>query len=202
MLQQILLAVQQDVTPNLRRKICEVVAEAARNLIDDDGNNQWPDFLQFLFQCANSPSAQLQESALRIFASVPSIFGNEEAQYMDLIKQMLTKSMEPSADVEVRFQAVRAVGAFILRHDKEKEAVIYKQFGDLLPRMIMITAESIEAQDDQSLLKLLIDMTETCPKFLRPQLEIIFEICMKVIRERDRERERNAYKFFHLHLHT
>lgn len=186
MLQQILLAVQQDVTPNLRRKICEVVAEAARNLIDDDGNNQWPDFLQFLFQCANSPSAQLQESALRIFASVPSIFGNEEAQYMDLIKQMLTKSMEPSADVEVRFQAVRAVGAFILRHDKEKEAVIYKQFGDLLPRMIMITAESIEAQDDQSLLKLLIDMTETCPKFLRPQLEIIFEICMKVIREREK----------------
>ncbi|XP_075146226.1 karyopherin beta 3 [Haematobia irritans] len=187
LLQQILLAVQQDVTPNLRRKICEVVAEAARNLIDDDGNNQWPDFLQFLFQCANSPSAQLQESALRIFASVPSIFGNEEAQYMDLIKQMLTKSMEPSADVEVRFQAVRAVGAFILRHDKEKEAVIYKQFADLLPRMIMITAESIEAQDDQSLLKLLIDMTETCPKFLRPQLEIIFEICMKVFSSQDVE---------------
>lgn len=187
LLQQILLAVQQDVTPNLRRKICEVVAEAARNLIDEDGNNQWPDFLQFLFQCANSPSAQLQESALRIFASVPSIFGNDEAQYMDLIKQMLTKSMEPSADVEVRFQAVRAVGAFILRHDKEKEAVIYKQFADLLPRMIMITAESIEAQDDQSLLKLLIDMTETCPKFLRPQLEVIFEICMKVFSSQDVE---------------
>lgn len=187
LLQQILLAVQQDVTPNLRRKICEVVAEAARNLIDDDGNNQWPDFLQFLFQCANSPSPQLQESALRIFASVPSIFGNQETQYLDLIKQMLSKSMETTADAEVRFQAVRAIGAFILQHDKEKEAVIYKQFGDLLPRMIMITAESIEAQDDQSLVKLLIDMTETCPKFLRPQLEIIFEICMKVFSSQDIE---------------
>ncbi|XP_046806157.1 importin-5 isoform X2 [Lucilia cuprina] len=187
LLQQILLAVQQDVTPNLRRKICEVVAEAARNLIDDDGNNQWPDFLQFLFQCANSPSPPLQESALRIFASVPSIFGNQETQYLDLIKQMLAKSMEPTADAEVRFQAVRAIGAFILQHDKEKEAVIYKQFGDLLPRMIMITAESIEAQDDQSLVKLLIDMTETCPKFLRPQLEVIFEICMKVFSSQDIE---------------
>lgn len=187
LLQQILLAVQQEVTPNLRRKICEVVAEAARNLIDDDGNNQWPDFLQFLFQCANSPSPQLQESALRIFASVPSMFGNQETQYLDLIKQMLSKSMEPTADAEVRFQAVRAIGAFILRHDKEKEAVIYKQFADLLPRMIMITAESIEAQDDQSLLKLLIDMTESCPKFLRPQLEVIFEISMKVFSSQDIE---------------
>ncbi|KAM7363450.1 karyopherin beta 3 [Cochliomyia hominivorax] len=187
LLQQILLAVQQDVSSNLRRKICEVVAEAARNLIDDDGNNQWPDFLQFLFQCANSPTPQLQESGLRIFASVPSIFGNQEAQYLDLIKQMLAKSMEPTADPEVRFQAVRAVGAFILQHDKEKEAFIYKQFSDLLPRMIMITAESIEAQDDQSLVKLLIDMTENCPKFLRPQLEVIFEICMKVFSSQDIE---------------
>ena len=180
LLQQILIAVQQDITQNLRRKICEVVSEVARNLIDEDGNNQWPDFLQFLFQWASSPSAQLQESALRIFASVPAIFGNQETQYLDLIKQMLAKSLEPTTDVEVRFQAVRAVCAFILHHDKEKEAVVFKHFADLLPRMIVVIAESIEAQDDQSLLKLLIDMTENCPKYLRPQLEVIFEMCMKV----------------------
>ncbi|XP_055850061.1 importin-5 [Episyrphus balteatus] len=185
LLQQILLAVQQDVSANLRRKICEVVAEAARNLIDDDGNNRWPDFLQFLFQCANSPNAQLQESALRIFASVPAIFGNQETQYLDLIKQMLQKSLEPTADPEVRFQAVRAIGAFILHHDKD--TAVLKHFNDLLPRMIMITVESIEQQDDQSLLKLLIDLTENCPKFLRPQLEVIFEMCMKVFSSQDVE---------------
>lgn len=187
LLQQLLLAIQQDVTPNLRRKICEVVAEVARSLIDDDGNNQWPEFLQFLFQCANSPMPQLQESALRMFASVPQIFGNQETQYLDLIKQMLAKSLEPTADPEVRFQAVRAVGAFILRHDKEKEATIFRHFADLLPRMIMITAESIESQDDESLLKMLIDLAETCPKFLRPQLENLFELCMKVFGSQDVE---------------
>lgn len=44
---QVLLAVQQaqgNIT--LRHKFCEVAAEVARNLIDDDGNNQWPEFLQ------------------------------------------------------------------------------------------------------------------------------------------------------------
>ncbi|XP_034489294.1 importin-5 [Drosophila innubila] len=187
LLQQILMAVQQDVTPQLRRKICEVIAEVARNLIDEDGNNQWPDILQFLFQCANSPTPQLQESALRIFTSVPSIFGNQETQYMDLIKQMLAKSMDNMGDADVRVQAVRAIGAFILFHDKEKEASVYKHFGDLLPRMLVITGETIEAQDDQSLLKLLIEMTENCPKFLRPQLEYIFEMCMKVFSSQDFE---------------
>lgn len=176
--QQILLAVQQDVSGELRRKICEVVAEVARNLIDDDGNNQWTEILSFLFQCANSTNVQLQESALRIFTGVPGIFGNLESQYMELIKQMLQKSMDPSSSAEVQFQAVCAVGAFINRHAKDND--ILKHFADLLPRIIFITAESIKAEDDQTLLKLLIELAENCPKFLRSQIEFIFDMCIKV----------------------
>lgn len=65
--EQILISVQNDQSDALRRKVCDVAAEVARNLIDDDGNNQWPEFLRFLFQCANSPSPTLKESALRMF---------------------------------------------------------------------------------------------------------------------------------------
>lgn len=183
--QQVLLTLQQNESPSLRRKICEVVAEVARNLIDDDGNNQWPEFLQFLFQCASAPNVQLQESALRIFSSVPGIFGNQQSQHLQLIKQMLIKYLDPSSDPEVRFQAVRAVGAFILLHDKEDD--VQRQFNDLLPRVIMITAESIDQQDDQTLIKLLIDMAESVPKYLRPQLESIFDMCMKVFSSPDVE---------------
>lgn len=67
MKEQILLAVQNEQSPKIRRRICEVAAEVARNLIDEDGNNQWPEFLQFLFQCANGPVPALKESALRMF---------------------------------------------------------------------------------------------------------------------------------------
>lgn len=178
--QQILLLLQQDVSANLRRKICEVVAEVTRNLIDDEGNNQWPETLQLLFQCANAPNPLFQESALRIFASVPGIFGNQQNHYLPVIKDMLMKYLDPSSSEDVRFQAVRAVVAFILLHDKEVE--IQKAFSDLLPHVIMIIAESIKQEEDQTLIKLLIDMTETVPKFLRPQLEAIFEMCINVLR--------------------
>lgn len=164
---------------NLRRKTCELVAEVARNLIDEEGNNQWPDLLMFLFQGVNSESPPLQEAALRIFGSVPTIFGNQEEQFLGRIKMMLAKSMEPTTNVEVRYIAVRTIGAFIMC-DKEKKPNFFKEFAELLPRIIVITLESIEAQEDQSLLKALIDMAEFCPKFLRPQLEVIFDICMKV----------------------
>lgn len=64
---QILLGVQAEQSDNLRKRMCDVAAELARDLIDDDGNNQWPQFLQFLFSCANSPSPALKDSALRMF---------------------------------------------------------------------------------------------------------------------------------------
>lgn len=169
---------QQNESPNLRRKICEVVAEVVRNLIDDDGNNTWPEFLQFLFQCANSENIQMQESALRIFASVPGIFGNQESQYLDVIKQMLHKYMSPPSDSEVRFQAVRALDQFILLHVNDDP--VQKHFQDLLPLSLLIIAESIQKEEDQVLLKLLIEMAETVPKYLRPCIENIFEMCIKV----------------------
>ncbi|XP_056644461.1 importin-5 [Diorhabda sublineata] len=176
--EQVLLAVQQVETEQLRHKVCEVVAEVARNLIDDDGNNQWPEFLQFLFHCANDQNPVLKEAALQMFTSVPGVFGNQQNNYLDLIKQMLLQSLQPSESYEVRFQAVRAVGAFMLINDKETQ--ILKHFADLLTPMLHVIAESIQQQDDDSLLKVLIDLAENVPKYLRPQLLPIYEMCMKI----------------------
>lgn len=183
--QQVLVLLRLEVSSHLKRKICEVVAEVARNLIDDDGNNQWPEVLQLLFHCANAPDVQLQESALRIFASVPGIFGNQQNSVLQIIKEMLMKYLDPSTNPEVRFQAVRAVVAFILLHDKEIE--IQKYFADLLPNVIMITADSIRQEEDQTLIKLLIDMAENVPKYLRPQIEAIFEVCIGAFSSTDVE---------------
>ncbi|XP_014214927.1 importin-5 [Copidosoma floridanum] len=183
--EQILLAIQNEQSSKTRRRMCDVAAEVVRNLIDDDGNNQWPEFLQFLFQCANGPVPGLRESALQMFTCVPSVFGNQQANYLDLIKQMLQLSVSDAANYEVRFQAVRAIGAFIILH--EKETNIHKHFSELLHPLVLVIAESIDKQDDDSLLKVLIELAESTPKFLRPQLESIMEMCMKVFSNEEME---------------
>ncbi|XP_066591327.1 importin-5 [Prorops nasuta] len=181
--EQILVAVQNEQVDNIRKKLCDVAAEVARNLIDEDGNNQWPEFLQFLFQCANGPVPVLKESALRMFTSVPGVFGNQQANYLDLIKQMLQQSVLDLSNYEVRFQAVRAIGAFIILHDKETN--IQKHFSELLPAVVQVTMQSVKEQEDTALLKVLIDLAESAPKFLRPQLENIMELCMKIFSNED-----------------
>ena len=45
--------------------------------------------------------------------------------------------------------------------------------------MMQVTVQSVEKQDDETCLKSLIDIAEAMPKFLRPQLEQIFQFCLK-----------------------
>lgn len=98
---------------------------------------------------------------------------------------MLQQSLQPTVDGEVQYQAVRAIGAFVLLHDKDNS--ILKHFSDLLPQMIAIITKSINDQIDQTLLKLLVEMAETCPKFLRSQLHHTFEMCIKAFSDHDIE---------------
>jgi hypothetical protein len=65
--QELLNMLQQEPNRNVRRKLVDLVAEVSRNLMDDDGNNLWPEFLKFLFGLASSPSPELKESALLLF---------------------------------------------------------------------------------------------------------------------------------------
>lgn len=46
--------------------------------------------------------------------------------------------------------------------------------------MLTVIGESMLQQEDDTLLKVLIDLSENTPKFLRPQLLPIYEMCMKI----------------------
>lgn len=93
---ELLTSIQHETSPNIRKKVCDIAAELCRNLIgegcsqhpccmpenksgcrlsffyvvsnlDDDGNNQWPEVLKFLFDSVNSDNVGLREAALHIF---------------------------------------------------------------------------------------------------------------------------------------
>ncbi|CAH2099620.1 unnamed protein product [Euphydryas editha] len=183
--EQLLLTLQMEVSQQLRRKICDVVSELARNHIDDDGVNQWPEFLQFMFNCASAQDPNIKEAGIRMFTSVPGVFGNLQNENLDVIKRMLLSALQPTESEALRMQAVKAVGAFILLHDKEP--AIQKHFSDLLLPFMQVVVQSIEKADDDAALKVLIELAESAPKFLRPQVETIFQVCIKVIGDTDQE---------------
>ncbi|CAC5392691.1 IPO5 [Mytilus coruscus] len=205
--EKLMSAITEELTPPVRRKVCDATAELARNMIDDEENMNWPEVLKFMFESASSPDSGLRESALHIFKNVPGIFGKQQSHYMDVIKQMLSRCLADRDNPQVWFEAIKASTAFLVANDKNNHLLhhfkdllppmiqlittyflvachknnhLLHHFKDLLPPMIQGMNESLSADDD-SLMKCLIELAENVPKFLRPQMDNIIPFCLKVI---------------------
>lgn len=61
------MILQKEPNKTVRKKVADLVAEVARNLLDEDNNNLWPEFLKFLFDMASSPSIDMKEISLHLF---------------------------------------------------------------------------------------------------------------------------------------
>lgn len=171
--------------PGLKKKICDAASELAKNLIDDDGNNQWPDFLNLLFEFANSAEPALKECALNMFAYVPGVFGNQQARYLDVIRQMLLHCLSegPTTNLQVRTVAVRATASFALAHTDEK--AILKTLQDTALPIIQLIASTIMSEEDHcdTALNSLVEIAEKAPSMLRGQFDPLMQLCIKGINE-------------------
>ncbi|XP_013880580.1 importin-5 [Austrofundulus limnaeus] len=174
---ELLTSIQQANSPNIRKKVCDIAAELCRNLIDDDGNNQWPELLKFLFDSVNSDNVALREAALHIFWNFPGIFGNQQQHYLEVIKRMLVQCMQDQANPQIRTLAARAAASFVLSN--ESNTALLKHFADLLPGILQAVNESCY-QGDDSVLKSLVEIADTAPKYLRPNLEATLQLCLKL----------------------
>ncbi|XP_071950516.1 importin-5-like [Antedon mediterranea] len=165
---QLLAALQRETQPLVRRRICDTIAELSRSLIDDDGNNTWPEVLQFLFENASSSNPVNRECALNVFNNFPGIFGNKQSHYIEVIKQMLEQSLKDTGSLEVQVMAARATISFVLYQGKD--VATQKHFLYLTPGLLKAVELCIGQQDDDALLKAFIELVETVPKMIRPHL--------------------------------
>lgn len=176
---ELLAAVQQEQENSIRKKITDVIAELARFLIDEEGTNRWPEVLTFLFEMSSSPNVMLREASLNIFTSFPGIFGNQETHYMQVIHQLLTRSLADSSKT-ISYLAVKAITAFIKNHEKEMNIIM--GFKDCLPLILQNVKSSIEDNtDNEELQKCLIEIAEIAPKYLKTVLDDVFEVCINVL---------------------
>ncbi|KAJ7415326.1 Importin-5 [Willisornis vidua] len=174
---ELLLFIQLEVQSTMRKKICDIVAELARNLIDEDGNNQWPEVLKFLFDSVSSQNVGLREAALHIFWNFPGIFGNQQQHYLEVIKRMLVQCMQDQEHPSTKTLSARAAAGFVLAN--EHNAPLLKHFADLLPGILQALNDSCY-QNDDSVLKSLVEIADSVPKYLRPHLEATLQLTLKL----------------------
>uniref|UniRef100_A0AAR2LIC1 TOG domain-containing protein n=1 Tax=Pygocentrus nattereri TaxID=42514 RepID=A0AAR2LIC1_PYGNA len=107
----------------------------------------------------------------------PGIFGNQQQHYMEVIKRMLVQCMQDQENPQIRTLAARATASFILSN--ESNTALLKHFSDLLPGILQAVNESCY-QGDDAVLKSLVEIADTAPKYLRPNLEATLQLCLKL----------------------
>jgi len=75
---------------------------SARSVSVMDLPPTWPELLQFLFQCTNSPDPLLREVVWRILAALPNIFGNQQERYETTLSQLMLTAINDTTSLRVR----------------------------------------------------------------------------------------------------
>uniref|UniRef100_A0A670KFI1 Importin 5 n=1 Tax=Podarcis muralis TaxID=64176 RepID=A0A670KFI1_PODMU len=147
---ELLLIIQLETQSSMRRKICDIVAEP--------------------MGCLNAP-------LYFPFRNFPGIFGNQQQHYLDVIKRMLVQCMQDQENPTIRTLSARAAAAFVLAN--EQNLPLLKHFADLLPGILQAVNDSCY-QNDDSVLKSLVEIADTVPKYLRPHLEPTLQLSLKL----------------------
>lgn len=163
---------------NMRKKICDCVAELAKRYLDEESNNQWPDVLKFLYECCNSSEDKLKECALHIFIAFPGIFGGQQDTYLQVIKEMLVSCIVPGIPDKVRLLAARASCMFIIECVEDTK---FSFFADIYPGILEMIRISVGLAEDDSLLKSFVEVVELAPKLVRPQLADTMNLMLQIV---------------------
>ncbi|CAF1252142.1 unnamed protein product [Rotaria sp. Silwood1] len=173
---------QLDDDETIRKKVCYIAAELAKNLMDENEQSQWPEIMEFLFQSANSSHSALKESALIIFEAFPGIFGNQAEQLTQIIHQIFLSCLNDQ-DTKVRYTAAQALAAY-LKHNYENTQLLHIH-RDCLPYLISTVTHSLANSNDDTVLKALIDIAENAAKYLRPAIDDVFNLCLQTMQQKD-----------------
>uniref|UniRef100_A0A8C5A3Q9 TOG domain-containing protein n=1 Tax=Gadus morhua TaxID=8049 RepID=A0A8C5A3Q9_GADMO len=122
-------------------------------------------------------AAELSRNLVGENANFPGIFGNQQQHYMEVIKRMLVQCMQDQENPQIRTLAARAAASFVLSN--EGNTPLLKHFSDLLPGILQVVNESCYQADD-SVLKSLVEIADTAPKYLRPNLEATLQLSLKL----------------------
>ncbi|GMR32385.1 hypothetical protein PMAYCL1PPCAC_02580 [Pristionchus mayeri] len=183
---ELIAAAQTETSDNVRKKLTDLIAEVARNRIDDNtGAQTWVEMPKFIEHCASSDITPLKLMALSILEDVPNVFGNDTQSSVPGLKALFEKSLQ-DADSSVRSSALKAYVSFIIECDEDDKTI--KSLGTLAPIIIKVCEHVVATEEeDDTPLQCLADLATSLPKVLQPHLTAVITLCSQTIQNTEKD---------------
>lgn len=166
-----------DLDGSLRHKLCECIAQLALRL----GEGEWPELPEFLFAPATSPAHKL--AAMGVYAEAPSMFARQRRAYLSSAKDTLVARLEDeSASHESRTDAVVTLCSLLVENHNKDGA--WQALADSVTAMLRYLASCLQRPCEERLLACFVELAGGCPELLKPHLDDLVDLCLRVIGER------------------
>ncbi|KAJ1735150.1 importin subunit beta-3 [Coemansia sp. Benny D160-2] len=152
---ELLSALRDESDRGARHKLCDTISEVVNN----EGENDWPELVSALYACAQDSSAQLRESAYRIFSSCAFLLTTQSSE---AVNTAFIGAFQDS-DAAVRLAALQAAVAYILANDAKSRLGL----APMVPHMLSVLEPLYRDRDETELveaLSALIEAADEAPK--------------------------------------
>eukprot|EP01113_Clastostelium_recurvatum_P002059 TRINITY_DN1085_c0_g1_i2.p1 TRINITY_DN1085_c0_g1~~TRINITY_DN1085_c0_g1_i2.p1 ORF type:complete len:1100 (+),score=314.59 TRINITY_DN1085_c0_g1_i2:117-3416(+) len=169
---ELLMAIEMDASPKVRRKLEDMIAELGSALVPQ---NRWPELLPFMFKCTQSPSEHVRESALSIFGTLAQYLQENFRPYFQTLKDIFRAGLTDAASFKVRVAAMHAMATFLQILSTPDER---KPFQELIPFMLNTVKEALENKmEDEAIasLELLVGLAEVESNFFKNSLDLLLD---------------------------
>ena len=180
---RLLLGIRADGRKDLRKKLCDTIAEIGAPLVDREPS-QWPELLPTLFELSRSSIAYERESALYVFSQLADVLDQKVfAPHLATLKSAFQTGLA-DADPGVQMAGLRATCSQL----SLLESYLCNEFVDLVPLMIRPVQQAVAAGNDddaRQAIELLIDVVESEPKFWRKDLAAVCTLMLNIASNND-----------------
>ncbi|KAJ2401332.1 importin subunit beta-3 [Coemansia sp. RSA 2559] len=152
---ELLGALKDETDRGARHKLCDTISEVMNN----EGEEDWPELLTALYACAQDANALLRESAYRIFSSCAYLL---TAQSADAVNTAFIGAFQDS-DSAVRLAALQAAVAYILATDPKPRLGL----APMVPHMLSVLEPLYRDREEEELVEAvsaLIEAADEAPK--------------------------------------
>ncbi|XP_031381513.1 importin-4 isoform X1 [Punica granatum] len=129
-------------SPPVRRASANVVSVVAKYAVPV---GEWPDLLNFLFQCSQSSQEDHREVALILFSSLTETIGNTFRPHFADLQALLLKCLQDETSSRVRIAALKAVGSFLEFTNDGDEVVKFREF---IPSILNVSRQCLASGEE------------------------------------------------------
>jgi len=174
-------------TSEVRDKIVQVIAALGKSYLNEESKqNEWSEFIQFIFELLKSTNDEFKECAFKIISGSPEIFGevNGQTAYIDMLYAHIMNDLKQQGKSDQFYTSVvGAAAALMINNSSHKECL--QHLSMMATPMVQLLSTIKDESTKEDICQSLIEVAEMANQALRPVVAPLLELCIKIMTESD-----------------